>query len=61
MLEEKKEVSNVILSSQELSQFFGKEKTPREMKDTIIALLEQYKAKQKEIAPPEKKDKPDRA
>lgn len=33
MLEEKKEADKVIISSQELSQYFGKEKTPREMKD----------------------------
>ena len=55
MLEEKKEADKVILSSQELSQYFGKEKTPREMKDTIINLLEQYKAQQKDISAPEKK------
>ena len=36
MLEEKKEVDKVILNSQELSQYFGKDKTPREMKDTIM-------------------------
>lgn len=43
MLEEKKEVDKVIISSQELSQYFGKEKTPREMKDTIIKLLDEWK------------------
>ena len=56
MLEEKKEVDKVILSSQELGQYFGKDKTPREMKDTILKLLEEYKAKQPpELAKPEKK------
>lgn len=55
MLEEKKEVDKVILSSQELSQYFGKEKTPREMKDTILKLLEENKGKLKDIAAPEKK------
>ena len=54
MLEEKKEVNKVIISSQELSQYFGKDKTPREMKDTIIALLDEWKEKQPELAKPEK-------
>ena len=54
MLEEKKEVDKVIISSQELSQYFGKEKTPREMKDTIINLLDEWKEKQPELAKPEK-------
>ena len=54
MLEEKKEVDKVIISSQELSQYFGKEKTPREMKDTIIKLLDEWKGKQPELARPEK-------
>ena len=61
MLEEKKEVSNVILSSQELSQFFGKTATPREMKDAIMQLLDENKAKLKSLSEPEKKDKTDRA
>lgn len=55
MLEEKKEADKVIISSQELSQYFGKEKTPREMKDTIIKLLDEWKEKQPELAGPEKK------
>ncbi|MDR0917299.1 MAG: ParB/RepB/Spo0J family partition protein [Oscillospiraceae bacterium] len=55
MLEEKKEADKVILSTAELSQYFGKEKTPREMKDTILALLDEYKAKQHDISAPEKK------
>ena len=54
MLEEKKEVDKVIISSQELSQYFGKEKTPREMKDTIISLLDEWKEKQPELSKPEK-------
>ncbi|WP_312279676.1 ParB/RepB/Spo0J family partition protein [Oscillibacter sp.] len=49
MLEEKKEVDKVIISSQELGQYFGKDKTPREMKDQILALLDDWKSKQ----PPE--------
>ncbi|MFA7461904.1 MAG: ParB/RepB/Spo0J family partition protein, partial [Anaerovoracaceae bacterium] len=54
MLEEKKEVDKVIISSQELSQYFGKEKTPREMKDTIIKLLDEWKEKQPELSKLEK-------
>ena len=57
MLEEKKEADKVILSSQELSEYFGKDKTPREMKDTILKLLGEWKKQQKELAAPEKKDK----
>ncbi|MFQ9847581.1 MAG: hypothetical protein ACLRXC_12165 [[Clostridium] leptum] len=56
MLEEKGG-DKVILSSQELSEYFGKDKTPREMKDTILKLLGEWKKQQKELAAPEKKDK----
>ena len=48
--EEKKEVDRVIISTEELGRYFSKEATPREMKDQIIALLDEWKAKQ----PPEK-------
>lgn len=34
----------MILSSQELSEYFGKDKTPREMKDTILKLLGEWKS-----------------
>jgi len=56
MLEEKKEEIKVILNSQELGKYFGADKTPREMKDIILKLLDEYKEKQ----PPEltKPDKP---
>jgi len=61
MLEEKKEVDKVILSSKELSQYFGSEKTPREMKNAIIKLLDDNKAKNppelgkdKQAKPPER-------
>ena len=37
--EKKKEDFDVIISSAELAQYFGKDKTPREMKDQIMALL----------------------
>lgn len=49
--EEKKEVGQVIISTDELSKYFGKEVTPRQMKDQIMALLDEWKEKQ----PPEKK------
>ena len=55
MLEEKKEVDKVIISSQELSQYFSKDKTPREMKDQIITLLDEWKNRQPELSKPEKK------
>lgn len=54
--QEKKEVDKVIISAAELATYFGKEKTPREMKDQIIALLDDWKAKQPpELLKPEKK------
>ena len=49
--EQKKEVDNVIISTDELNKYFGKEVTPRQMKDQIMALLDEWKEKQ----PPEKK------
>lgn len=49
--EEKKEVDKVIITTDELNQYFGKEVTPRQMKDQIMALLDEWKEKQ----PPEKK------
>lgn len=54
--EKSKEGFDVIISSAELTDFFGKDKTPREMKDQIMALLGEWKAKQPpELAAPEKK------
>jgi len=50
MLQEKKEEIRVILNSQELSKYFGADKTPREMKDQILKLLDDWKDKQPEIA-----------
>ena len=55
MMEDKKEVDKVILTSAELSKYFGKETTPREMKDQIIKLLDDWKGQQKEHEKPEKK------
>jgi len=53
--EKSKEGFDVIISSAELAEFFGKDKTPREMKDQIMALLGEWKEKQApELAKPEK-------
>ena len=52
--QEKKEVDKVIITGAELSKYFGKDKTPREMKDTIIKLLDDMAAREKAIATPEK-------
>ena len=54
--EPKKEVDKVIINSAELEKYFGKDKTPREMKDTILALLDEWKEKQPpELGKPDKK------
>lgn len=53
MCEEKKEVDQVIITGDELREYFGNDKTPKEMKDQIIKLLDDWKGK--EIAPPQKK------
>lgn len=53
---QKKEVDKVIISTAELGEFFDKTATPREMKDKIMALLAENKAKQPpELAKPDKK------
>jgi ParB/RepB/Spo0J family partition protein len=46
MVEEKKEEIRVIINSQELAKYFGPEKSPLEMKETILKLLDEYKEKQ---------------
>ena len=54
--EQKKEVDKVIINSAELEKYFGKDKSPREMKDQIISLLDDWKAKQPpELGKPDKK------
>ena len=54
--EQKKEVDKVIINSAELEKYFGKDKSPREMKDTILALLDEWKEKQPpELGKPDKK------
>ncbi|ANU53515.1 ParB/RepB/Spo0J family partition protein [Acutalibacter muris] len=53
---EKKEVDKVIISAAELNKYFGKDATPREMKDQIMSLLAEWKEKQPpERTAPEKK------
>ena len=59
--EEKREVDNVIISTDELNKYFGKEVTPAKMKEQIIALLDEWKEKQPpELAKPEKKNELDK-
>jgi len=59
MTEQQKEEIKVIITGQELSKYFSADKTPREMKDTILKLLDEYKAKQPpELASPERNAKP---
>ena len=55
LCEQKKEVDKVILTTDELSKYFGNDKTPRDMKNQIITLLNEWAGKEKAIAPPEKK------
>lgn len=55
MCEQKKEVDKVIISSQELGQYFGKDKTPQQMKEQIIKLLDEWAGKEKALTTPEKK------
>jgi len=46
LLEERKEDTRVILNSQELSQYFGAAQTPREMKEQILKLLDEWKSRE---------------
>ena len=55
LCEKKKEEIKVVLTGEELSKYFGKDKTPREMKDRIIALLEEWSAREAAIAAPKRK------
>ena len=56
----KSRTSSRKTSGMELEKYFGKEKTPQEMKDQIIKLLDDWKGKQKEQAKPEKKAAPEK-
>lgn len=54
--EKKKEDRDVIITGAELEKVFGKEATPRQMKDQIMTLLEDWKERQPpELAKPDKK------
>ena len=54
--EKKKEDRDMIITGAELEKFFGKEATPRQMKDQIMTLLEDWKERQPpELAKPDKK------
>jgi len=55
LCEQKREVDKVIISGEELNKYFGKDKTPQQMKEQIIKLLDDWSGKQKELAPPVKK------
>ena len=55
--EEKKEEIKVIISGKELEQYFGKDKTPQQMKEHIMKLLDEDMVKSKT---PPVKDKPER-
>jgi len=46
LCEQKKEEIKVILTGKELETYFGKDKTPQEMKDQIMKLLGDWKEKQ---------------
>jgi len=54
LCEEKKEVDKVIISGEELNKYFGKEKTPQEMKTQIIKLLDEWASKEKTHNAPSK-------
>ena len=59
--EEKKEDRGVIISTAELSKYFGKEVTPAKMKEQIMTLLDEWKEKQPpELAKPDKKKELDK-
>lgn len=54
--EKKKEDRSVIINGAELEKYFGKELTPRQMKEQIMSLLDEWKEKQPpELTKPEKK------
>ena len=56
MFEEKKEEIRVIINSQELGKYFGPDKSPRDMKEQIMKLLDEWKDRQPpELAKPTKK------
>ena len=59
---EKKEVDKVIISAAKLNKYFGKDATPREMKDQIMSLLDAWKKKQppERTAPKKKTDRESR-
>ena len=55
LCEERKEELKVVISEKELETYFGKGKTPREMKDQIMKLLDDWADREKAIEPPVKK------
>lgn len=55
LMEEKEEEWKVVFNSVELEKYFSKDKTPREMKDQILSLLDEWKEKQPVQEQPVKK------
>jgi len=55
LCEQKKEEIKLIITGKELEAYFGRDKTPREMKDQIMKLLDDWAGKEKAITAPEKK------
>jgi hypothetical protein len=55
-----KEEVKVIITGAELEKYFGKTKSPQEMKDQIIKLLDTWAGKEKTIEPPVKKPELDK-
>jgi ParB/RepB/Spo0J family partition protein len=53
--EQKKEEIRVIISGKELEPYFSKDKTPQEMKEQIMKLLDDWQSKDKTRAVPNKK------
>ncbi len=53
--EQKKEEIRVIISGKELEPYFSKDKTPQEMKEQIMKLLDDWAVKEKGRAVPDKK------
>ncbi len=45
----------MIISAAELNKYFGKDATPREMKDQIMSLLAGWKRNSPRSAPPRRK------
>ena len=54
MSEEKKEEIQVVINSQELSKYFGPDKTPKQMKEAILKVMDEHLPKLPEKTQPDK-------